>query len=64
MQLETKLNNFIEELYQELLNSVPAGGFSSPRDLKLVTDVNKKSAVLRHLQDGMRVLNPDYQIGK
>lgn len=61
-QLEQKLYRLINELYHEIKDMTPADGFSSPRDLKLVTEVNKKGAILENLQDAMRVINPGFEI--
>jgi len=60
--LEIQLFNFIKDLYQEIKDMTPEDGFSSPRDIKLVADVNKKTAILDHLQDAMRVINPGFEI--
>ena len=58
MKIEQKLYQLIKDLNQEIIDIKPKDGFSSPRDLQLVTDVNIKSAILNHLQEGMRILNP------
>lgn len=60
--LEIKLFNLIKELFVEIKDMTPVDGFSTPRDLKLVTEVNKKVAILDHMQDAMRVINPDFEI--
>lgn len=60
--IEIELHNLIKELYQEIKDMKPADGFSSPRDLDLVNEVNIKNTVLDKLQDAMRVLNPLYEI--
>ena len=60
--IETKLNNMIEDLYNDIKTMTPTNGFSSPRDLKLVTEINKKSAILDKLQEGMRIIHPYYDI--
>ena len=59
--LEIRLFNLIRELHQEIVDMEPEGGFSSPRDLELVTEVNKKSAVFNKLQEAMRIYNPDFK---
>ncbi len=59
--LEIRLFNLIRELHQEIADMKPEGGFSSPRDLELVTEVNKKSAVFDKLQEAMRIYNPDFK---
>lgn len=50
-KLEIKLNNIISELYEEIKAMYPKDGLNSPRDLKLVSEINKKSAILDKLQD-------------
>jgi hypothetical protein len=62
MTLEQKLHKLIKETFQEIKDMKPEDGFSSPRDIDLVTEVNKKSAILNHIQDAMRVINPEYDI--
>ena len=62
MQLEQKLYKLIKETYTEISDMSPEDGFSSPRDLELVTEVNKKGAILNHLQEAMRVINPQFEI--
>ena len=59
--LEIRLFNFIKELHQEIVNMKPEGGFSSPRDLELVNEVNKKSAVFDKLQEAMQIYNPGFE---
>lgn len=59
--LEIRLFNFIRELHREIVDMKPEGGFSSPRDYELVTEVNKKSAVFDKLQEAMRIYNPDFE---
>lgn len=59
--LEIRLFNFIKELHQEIVDMKPEGGFSSPRDLELVNEVNKKSAVFDKLQEAMQIYNPDFE---
>lgn len=58
--LEIRLFNFIRSLHQEIVDMKPEDGFSSPRDLELVTEVNKKSAVFDKLQEAMQIYNPDF----
>ena len=62
MELEQKLYEIIKETYKDIEVLTPSDGFSSPRDLELVTEVNKKSAILNHLQEAMRVINPQFEI--
>lgn len=64
MDTEQKLYQFIKELYEEIKAMTPTDGFSSPRDLKLVAEVNRKGAILDHLQEAMRVINPGFEIRK
>ena len=59
--LEIRLFNFIKELHQEIVEMKPEGGFSSPRDLELVNEVNKKSAVFDKLQEAMKIYNPGFE---
>jgi len=35
---------------------------SSPRDIKLTKEINKKIAIMDNMQDAMRIINPDYEI--
>ena len=60
--LERTLFIMIEELNYEINAMTPKDGFSSPRDIALVAEVNKKAAILDYLQDGMRVINPGFEI--
>ena len=62
MDTEQQLYKMIRELFQEIKDMVPEDGFSSPRDLALVTEQNKKAAIMDHLQDAMRVINPGFEI--
>jgi len=59
---EIKLHNLIKELYQELKGMYPKDGLKSPRDIELVYKINKHAAIMDHVQDAMRVINPDYEI--
>lgn len=61
-ELEPQLNLMITQLYEHIINLHPSDGLSSPRDYELVTDINKKTAIMDHLQDAMRVINPNYEI--
>ena len=60
--IEIKLYYMIKELYREIGEMTPEDGFSSPRDLELAKQVNIKSAILDKLQEGMRVINPNFNI--
>jgi len=40
--LEIKLYNSIVELYQEIKDATPDDGYCSPRDIKILEEVNKK----------------------
>ncbi len=61
-QIETKLYNFIKELYEEIKDMKPKDGFSSPRDIELVKLVDQKCAIMDDLQKAMRRINPDFEI--
>ncbi len=60
METEQKLYQFIKELHQEIIDMTPNDGLSSPRDIALVTNINKKSAILNKLQEAMRIINPKF----
>lgn len=60
--IEQRLWSLINILYQEIKDMHPADGLSSPRDTKLVTEINKKTAILDRIQNAMRVINPDFEI--
>ena len=59
---ETSLYHLIKSLHEEIKNMRPDDGFSSPRDVTLVRDVNAKAAILDKLQEAMRIINPDFDI--
>ena len=40
----------------------PVGGLSSPRDIGLAKEINKKAAIMDYMQDAMRVINPSFEI--
>ena len=61
-QLESKLYNFIKELYEEIKDMCPEDGFSSPRDIELVNLVNQKCVIMDDLQKAMRRINPHFEI--
>jgi len=61
-ELERKLYILIKELYEDIVSMTPIGGFSSPRDLQLVKEANKKAAILDSLQEAMRIINPGFDI--
>lgn len=61
-EIEPRLHSLIEYTYNNIVAMTPPDGFSSPRDLALVTEVNKQSAILHKLQEAMRVINPNYDI--
>lgn len=61
-ELEPHLLLLITQLNNDIKTMRPAAGFSSPRDIPLVTLLNKKSAILDHLQKAMRVINQDFDI--
>jgi len=60
--IESRLNSIINALCAEIVLIHPSNGLSSPRDIKLVAEINKKTAILNHLQDAMRVINPGFEI--
>ena len=60
--LEIDLYNIIHNLHKEIKSIKPPEGFSSPRDIKLVTEVNIKSAILDKLQEAMQIINPNFNI--
>lgn len=61
-RLETKLHNFIGSLFEEIKAMHPSDGLHSPRDIELVREINKKVAIMDHMQNAMRVINKDYEI--
>ncbi len=61
-EIEARLNVFIEELFQHLKDLHPKDGLSSPRDIQLAHEINKKARIMDHMQDAMRVINPHYEI--
>lgn len=60
--IEIKLHHLIEELFQDLKDSHPEDGLKSPRDIKLAKEINLKAAIMDCVQNGMRKINPDYEI--
>lgn len=61
-EIEIELYHFIKDLFQEIKDMRPVGGLSSPRDIKLVKEINKKAAIMDHVQNAMRVINPGFEI--
>lgn len=61
-RIETKLHNFIGSLFEEIKAMHPTDGLSSPRDIELTKEINKKVAIMDHMQNAMRVINKDYEI--
>lgn len=61
-KIETKLHNFIGSLFEEIKAMHPIDGLSSPRDIELTKEINKKVAIMDHMQDAMRVINKDYEV--
>lgn len=61
-EIEIELYNYIKELFQEIKDMHPVGGLSSPRDIELAKEINKKAAIMDRLQEAMRVINPDFEI--
>lgn len=62
MNIEIKLYTLIKELHEEIQDMTPDDGFSSPRDIELITEVNKKTAMLDKMQEAMRVIVPNFEI--
>lgn len=62
-EIEIELYHFIKDLFQEIKDMHPVGGLNSPRDIKLAKEINKKAAIMDHMQDAMRVINPGFEIG-
>ncbi len=61
-EIEIELYNYIKDLLQEIKDMHPVDGLSSPRDIELVKEINKKAAIMDRLQDAMRVINPNFEI--
>jgi hypothetical protein len=61
-EIEAELYQSINAIFQEIKAMHPKDGLSSPRDLKLVTEINKKAAIMDYMQDAMRVINPGFEI--
>lgn len=61
-RIEIKLHHFIKELFQEIKDMHPKDGLRSPRDIELAKEINKKAAIMDHMQNAMRVINKDYEI--
>lgn len=61
-EIEAELYQSINTLFQEIKDMHPVGGLSSPRDLKLVEEINKKAAIMNYLQDAVRAINPEFEI--
>lgn len=59
--IEARLFLFIKSLHEDIKSMTPEDGFNSPRDYELVTQVNAKAAVLRHLENAMQVINPEFK---
>ena len=60
--IELSLYSLIKGLYTEIKLMKPSDGFSSPRDIALVSKVNAKVAILDKLQEAMQVINPQFDI--
>ena len=58
---ETKIHALIKEIYLNIELAIPIDGLSSPRDLKLVTEINKAKAVADKLEEAMRIAQPNYE---
>ena len=61
-EIEAKLYHLIKDLFQEIKDMHPEDGLNSPRDLKLVTEINEKAAIMDYMQEAMRVINPEFEI--
>ena len=61
-EIEIELYHFIKDLFQEIKDMHPVGGLNSPRDIELTKEINKKAAIMDHMQDAMRVINPGFEI--
>ena len=61
-EIEIELYNYIKDLFQEIKDMHPVGGLSSPRDIELAKEINKKAAIMDRIQDAMRVINPGFEI--
>ena len=61
-KIEIKLHQFIKDLHQEIKDMHPKDGLSSPRDIELAKEINKKAAIMGNVQKAMRVINPHYEI--
>lgn len=61
-EIEIELYHFIKDLFEEIKDMHPVGGLSSPRDIELTKEINIKAAIMDHVQDAMRVINPGFEI--
>ena len=61
-EIEIELHHYIKDLFQEIKDMHPVGGLSSPRDIELAKEINKKAAIMDRLQEAMRVITPDFEI--
>lgn len=61
-EIEIELYHFIKDLFQEIKDMHPVGGLSISRDVELAKEINKKAAIMDHMQDAMRVINPGFEI--
>lgn len=61
-EIEIELYHFIKDLFQEIKDMHPVGGLSSPRDIELTKEINKKAAIMDNVQKAMRVINPGFEI--
>lgn len=61
-EIEIELYYIIKDLFQEIKDMHPADGLSSPRDIELAKEINKKAAIMDRVQDAMRVINPGFEI--
>ena len=61
-EIEAELYQSINAIFQEIKAMHPPDGLNSPRDLELVKEINMKAAIMYHLQDAVRVINPEFEI--
>ena len=61
-EIEAELYQSINAIFQEIKDMHPQDGLNSLRDLELVKEINMKAAIMYHLQDAVRVINPEFEI--
>ena len=60
--IEAQLHNMIKSMFQEIKDLHPIDGLSSPRDIELAHEINKKAVIMDKVQEAMRIINPHYEI--